>query len=272
MKCSTQPWKPLPLQSLPDPPFDVARRLGRNIRVKNALKKVDINLSERERALQALSAEERVRWALETFASHVALSSSFGIQSAVLLHIVTQQAPDIPVVLVDTGYLFPETYQFIDELTGRLKLNLKIYRARTSPAWQEARYGKLWEQGLEGIERYNHMNKVEPMMRALDELDVWAWMVGLRRQQSDSRRELGVLAVQWERIKVHPIVDWTSRDVFQYLKQHDLPYHPLWEQGYVSLGDVHTTEKLSPGMTEEETRFFGLKRECGLHDDADYSI
>ncbi|MBX4276529.1 phosphoadenosine phosphosulfate reductase family protein, partial [Mycobacterium tuberculosis] len=85
--------------------------------------------------------------------------------------LVNQIRPDIPVILTDTGYLFPETYQFIDELTDKLKLNLKVYRAAESAAWQEARYGKLWEQGVEGIEKYNEINKVEPMNRALKELN-----------------------------------------------------------------------------------------------------
>ena len=81
------------------------------------------------------------------------LTSSFGAQAAVSLHLVTRINPDIPVVLVDTGYLFPETYRFIDDLTARLKINLKVYRAELSPAWQEARYGQRWNQGLEGLER-----------------------------------------------------------------------------------------------------------------------
>src|SRR5271155_5036793 len=113
--------------------------------------------------LEKVSAEERVRWALERFRTEIMLSTSFGAQSAVSLHMVTQQWPDIPVVMVDTGYLFPETYRFADELTARLKLNLKVYRTETSAAWLEARHGKLWEHGLEGIERYNKMTKVEPM-------------------------------------------------------------------------------------------------------------
>lgn len=240
--------------------------------MKEVLKEAGIDLAVTEQKLRELPAEQRVSWALENFGSHLMLSSSFGIQSAVLLHMVTRQAPQIPVVLVDTGYFFPETYQFVDQLTERLKLNLKIFRAEFSAAWQEARYGKLWEQGIEGIERYNQLNKVEPMMRALDELDAWAWMVGLRREQSESRSDVTALAMQWGRVKIQPIFDWNARDVFNYLKKNDLPYHPLWEQGYVSVGDTHTTEKLSAGMTEEETRFFGLKRECGLHEDADYSI
>jgi phosphoadenosine phosphosulfate reductase len=218
------------------------------------------------REMDKLSAEQRVAWALENFPGRVVLTSSFGAQSAVCLHLVATQQPDIPVVLVDTGYLFPETYQFIDEMTERLALNLHIYRAGHSPAWQEARYGKLWEQGLEGIERYNWLNKVEPMQRALRELGAAAWISGLRRQQAKSRQNLDVLLWRNGRCKVHPLIDWTDRDVFRYLTRHNLPYHPLWEQGYVSIGDVHTTRRLTDGMNEEDTRFFGLKRECGLHE------
>jgi len=234
---------------------------GLNLR---ALEQKEV-LSEIGAKLETVSAEERVRWALERFRPEVILSTSFGAQSAVSLHLVTQQWPEIPVVLIDTGYLFPETYQFADQLTERLKLNLKVYRPELSPAWREARYGKLWEQGVEGIERYNQIHKVEPMQRAIRELGARSWITGLRRQQAKSRTELGVLGLQNGIVKVQPIIDWTDRQVFQYLTKYDLPYHPLWEKGYVSIGDIHTTRPLSGDMTEEETRFFGLKRECGLH-------
>lgn len=216
--------------------------------------------------LWALDARGRVEWALRHLPGTHALSSSFGAQSAVLLHLVNQLAPGIPVVLVDTGYLFPETYQFIDQLSTRLKLNLKTYRAESSPAWQEARYGKLWEQGLPGIEKYNRINKVEPMERALAELGVGTWLTGLRRDQSASRALLQPLVSKGGRAKLHPILDWRDRDVGRYLAAHQLPYHPLWEQGYVSIGDVHTTRPLEAGLSPEQTRFFGLKRECGLHE------
>ena len=217
--------------------------------------------------LEALSAQERVAWALEHLPGEFVLSSSFGIQAALMLHLVSQQKRDIPVILTDTGYLFPETYQFIDQLTERLQLNLKVYRAQLSAAWQEARYGKLWEQGVEGIERYNQLNKVEPMARALSELNATTWFSGLRREQSGSRGNLPVLAIQRGRFKFLPVIDWSNKDVFYYFKEHDLPYHPLWEQGYLSVGDTHTSTKWEPGMSEEETRFFGLKRECGLHEE-----
>lgn len=217
------------------------------------------------RELESASAEQRIAFALERLPGAHVLSSSFGIQSALLLHMLTRQQPDIPVILIDTGYLFAETYRFIDELTERLSLNLHVYRADISPAWQEARNGRRWEQGLDGITDYNRINKVEPMARALDALAVGTWFAGLRRQQSTSRAGLEVLRVQDGRCKVHPLIDWHNRDVYRYLKQHDLPYHPLWHQGYASVGDHHSSQPLAAGMSEEQTRFNGLTRECGLH-------
>jgi phosphoadenosine phosphosulfate reductase len=222
-------------------------------------------LAEMNRELKRFSAEMRVTWALEHLPGNHALSSSFGAQAAVSLHLVTQSCPDIPVILVDTGYLFPETYRFVDELVLRLGLNLKVYQPSMSPAWLEARHGRLWEQGIEGIERYNGLRKGEPMQRALDDLEVGSWFAGLRRQQSHSRRAVGALELHRGRWKVHPIFDWSDRDVFQYLSRHDLPYHPLWHHGYVSIGDWHTTRSLAEAGDAEATRFFGLKRECGLH-------
>lgn len=233
-----------------------------------ALPKVEqvMALAEINNRLDRLSAEERVSWGLENLPGEAVLTSSFGIQAAVSLHLVNRQQPGIPVILTDTGYLFPETYQFIDELTEKLDLNLQVFRAEQSAAWQEARYGKLWEQGVEGIERYNQINKVEPMNRALQTLNAQTWFAGLRRDQSGSRAHLPVLAIKKGVFKLLPIIDWDDRQVYRYLQQHGLGYHPLREQGYLSVGDTHTTRKWEPGMAEEETRFFGLKRECGLHE------
>ena len=226
-------------------------------------------LKELNLELEGMTAEQRVSWSLEHLPGNFIMSSSFGAQSAVMLHLLTQQYPDIPVVLTDTGYLFPETYQFIDEMTERLKLNLQVYRAPISAGWQEAKYGKLWEQGLEGIEQYNHMNKVEPMQRALSDLGVKTWFAGLRRSQSDTRGKLPVLQKLTDQFKVYPVIDWSNKKLHDYLKANDLPYHPLWDKGYVSIGDWHTTRPLEAGMSEQDTRFFGMKRECGLHEFGD---
>ncbi|MEM0911523.1 MAG: phosphoadenylyl-sulfate reductase [Pseudomonadota bacterium] len=231
---------------------------------------IDVTLSDdlatENALLESYSPLARVEWALQHLPGQHIVSSSFGAQSAVMLHLVNEVAPGIPVILTDTGYLFAETYKFVDTLADRFNLNLQIYRSEISPAWQEARFGKLWEQGVEGIEKYNQLNKVEPMRRALDDLNAQTWFAGLRRSQSDSRAELNVLQKQAGRYKVHPIIDQNNKQLHQYMLQHDLPYNPLWDLGYVSIGDWHTTRTLEDGMTEQDTRFFGLKRECGLHE------
>jgi phosphoadenosine phosphosulfate reductase len=222
-------------------------------------------LAELNRWLGTLDAERRVAWSLHTLAGEYALSSSFGAQAAVSLHLVTRQKPHIPVIMIDTGYLFPETYRFADALCARFDLNLKVYRPELGAAWMEARHGRLWEQGVAGIERYNRLRKVEPMQRALSELDVRTWIAGIRRSQAKSRKRIEFLELRNGCWKLHPIADWSDRDVWLYLQRHDLPYHPLWHEGYVSIGDVHTTRRREPGMRDEDTRFFGLRRECGLH-------
>lgn len=220
--------------------------------------------------LERMDAAERVEWALQYLPSPPILTSSFGAQAAVMLHLMTRRVPDISVVFIDTGYLFTETYNFVETLRERLDLNLAVFSADMSPAWQEIRYGRLWEQGLAGIQQYNQLNKVEPMARALRTLRPGVWFSGLRRSQSTSRRRLGVIQAHDAIAKIHPIVDWSDRDVHGYLKDHDLPYHPLWDEGYVSIGDAHTSRPLSVNRSPEEARFFGLVRECGLHEPARY--
>jgi len=216
--------------------------------------------------LESVDAAARVKWAVETYGDRLILSTSFGVQSAVMLHLATRIAPRIPVVFVDTGYLFPETYRFAEELTQRLELNLKVYTPAMTAARQEALFGKRWDLGVEELGKYNLINKVEPMDRAVRELRAEAWLAGLRRIQSSSRENLAVVQRQNKVTKIHPIIDWDNRTVHRYLTQHELPYHPLWEQGYVSVGDWHSSAPLTAGMSEEDTRFGGLKRECGLHE------
>ncbi len=216
--------------------------------------------------LESQPAESRIEWAVKEWGTELVLSTSFGIQSAVMLHMVTCIHPEIPVIWVDTGYHFPETYRFAEELRERFSLNLKVVTPKWTAARQEAVYGKRWERGLKGLEAYNRDNKVEPMNRALQELGASAWLSGLRRSQANSRSRLPVLQSQNRTTKIHPIVDWTEKEIYGYMKKHALPFHPLWEEGYVSIGDWHSTRPLEPGMDREETRFGGLKRECGLHE------
>jgi len=227
------------------------------------------SIGEWNQSLEKQTAIARAEWAMENLPGKFVLSSSFGIQSAVMLHLLTQVDNNIPVLITDTGHLFPETYRFIEQLTDRLNLNLQVYQAKESAAWQQAKYGEEWAQSDDALKAYNRRNKVEPLERGLSELNCGTWFSGVRRQQSDHRQGLSVVSILRGRFKVHPIIDWHNRDVHQYLTKHNLPYHPLWDEGYVSVGDVHSTKPLTLGMDESETRFGPGQRECGLHTDGD---
>ncbi len=224
-----------------------------------------LDLASVNHDLADADAERVVRWAADTFGAGLVLTSSFGTQAAVMLHLATRVVPDLPVIFIDTGYLFPETYTFAESLTKRLGLNLKVYQPLLSPARYEALHGRQWEQGEQGLTQYNQARKVEPMQRALRELGATAWLAGLRSQQTDHRASLRPIEVQDGVYKAHPILKWTAQDVHNYLTQHGLPYHPLYEQGYRSIGDTHSTETVGDDAHERSGRFHGLKQECGLH-------
>lgn len=225
------------------------------------------DLSSINQQLAQASASEIIIWADRTFGKGLVMSTSFGIQSAVMLHLATQIVPHLPVIWIDTGYLPAETYRFAESLTQRLQLNLKVYQSPISPARMEALYGKLWEKtDLESLNLYDQIRKVEPMQRALKELGATAWLAGLRREQTDHRKHLDFISTQDSYYKIHPILTWNSRDIYQYLTKYDLPYHPFFDLGYVSVGDWHSSRPmLADDQNERDTRFHGVKQECGLH-------
>ncbi|MEB3312398.1 MAG: phosphoadenosine phosphosulfate reductase [Snowella sp.] len=228
---------------------------------------VELDLLSINEQLKHANAEAIIEWGFQTFGDRLVMSTSFGIQAAVMLHLVTRIVPDIPVIWIDTGYLPTETYLFAEELTERLNLNLKVYQSPLSPARMEALYGKLWQQkDLESLNRYDQIRKVEPMQRALRDLNAIAWLAGLRRNQTSHRQNLQPLVKQGNQYKVLPILDWTSKDIYEYLTAYNLPYHPYFDQGYVSVGDWHSSRPLmADDENERDTRFHGVKQECGLH-------
>jgi len=160
-----------------------------------------------------------------------------------------------------------ETYQFAEDLSQRLHLNLKVYQSPLSPARMEAIHGKLWSNNdLDSLNLYDKIRKVEPMQRALKELKATAWLAGLRRDQTDHRKTLQWVNQQGERYKILPILDWNAKTIYDYLTKYDLPYHPYFDLGYVSVGDWHSSRPLTADdSNERDTRFKGLKQECGLH-------
>ncbi len=236
-----------------------------------------LNLEALNQKFDQIEANQLIEWSSQTFGKRLVMSTSFGIQSAVMLKLVTSVVPDIPVIWVDTGYLPPETYRFAQQLTQRLSLNLKVYQSPMSPARMEALYGRLWEENsVEALNRYDQIRKVEPMDRALAELGAAAWLTGLRAGQTDHRKTMNRLegqgfaqeggAARQPCYKLMPILHWSSKEVYDYLMTYDLPYHPLWDQGYVSVGDWHSSRPLTADdVDERSTRFNGLKQECGIH-------
>jgi phosphoadenosine phosphosulfate reductase len=225
----------------------------------------EIDLDAVNAGLADANAETVLEWARNHFGDGLVMSSSFGAESAVMLHLVNRVIPGIPVIFVDTGYLFPETYQFAEELARRLKLDLRIYNPRLTAARQEALYGQLWLGTEQDLARYNEMNKVEPMDRALRELGARAWIAGLRGNQNAFRATLRPVERQADIYKVHPILSWDREQIHHYLRANDLPYHPLYRRGYRSIGDVHSTQPTAEGEDARAGRRLGVHSECGLH-------
>lgn len=214
-----------------------------------------------------LRAGERIRLLYEKLGDHLVATTSFGLQSAVMLHLIHENAPKIPVVFIDTGFLFPETYQYAEELGKRLELDLRIYQPTVSAARMQALWGNLWEGDKEAQDRYAMLTKIEPMNRALRDLGADVWLSGLRRSQSKTRVDRPFVEQQKKTLKAYPILDWADAQVDLYLHQNQLPRHPLADQGYQTMGDWHSTRPVLNGDAEA-SRFNGEKYECGLHLDS----
>lgn len=217
--------------------------------------------------LRNLNAGKRLELLYERLGSRLVASTSFGLQAAVMLKLLHDHAPKVPVISIDTGFLFPETYRYAEELMEKFPLDYRIYHPTVSAARMQAIHGDLWEQGREGAEKYGLLTKMEPMNRALREIGGDVWLSGLRRAQSETRQDRPFVEQQKKTIKAYPILDWADAQVEVFYHQNDLPRHPLAEQGYVTMGDWHSTRPSTDG-TANGTRFNGDKYECGLHLDS----
>ena len=203
------------------------------------------DLEATQAELEALEAPEQLRWANDHFGSGFAVTTSFGTQSAVLLHLLVAVAPDVPVYWIDTGYLFPETYQYAADLTQRLKLNLKVVQPELSPARMEALLGRLWEsENPDDLVTYHRLRKVEPLDQALDAAEVSCWASGVRAGQTDNRAAMRPLERLRGRWSLRPLLRWTRRDVYYYMEKHELPHIPCSSRAtapWVTGTPVHLT-------------------------------
>lgn len=214
---------------------------------------------------ESFDAEETIQWTLDTFGDGVVLQTSAGIQAAVMLKLVTAIKPDVKVVFVDTGYLPKETTDYMETLRKEFNLNLVIAKPQMTPQEIESQHGKLWETDHE---LYGQITKVEPMNRILSELGCTAVLSGLRSEQTSNRAGLKKLSYDMvgQRFKVLPILDWSKAQIDSYQKENTLPKHPLEAEGFVTVGDSHSTRALRDGESNARaTRFGGKAEECGLH-------
>ncbi|MGV6875453.1 phosphoadenylyl-sulfate reductase [Pseudochelatococcus sp. B33] len=210
-----------------------------------------------------LPAEEVLRVALtEVFPGRIALVSSFGAESAVLLHLASRIDPAVPVVFIDTGRLFPETLAYRDTLVARLGLS-DVRSVGPDPETMEAAdpYGALFSIDPD---RCCHLRKVEPLAGALTPFT--AWITGRKRFQASTRLALPVFETDATHIKVSPLATWGAGELVAYLRQHDLPRHPLVAKGYPSIGCAPCTSPVAPGEDPRAGRWRGqAKTECGIH-------
>jgi phosphoadenosine phosphosulfate reductase len=235
-----------------------------------------LDLDATNRVLETYDPPGVVAWTSRQFAQGLVMSSSFGAESALLLHMASEALPGIRVVFVDTGYLFPETHQFMEDLRQRLDLNVWTYRTRNDPIAYLAQAGETDPSIRNNVEACCAANKNEPFERAMEQLKPKAWLRGIRRQQSDTRqsRQIVEWSKRYECYAISPLLNWTPRDIHGYMKRHDLPYHPLFDKGYASIGcnPLTCTRPIQIGEDPRSGRWSGTaKTECGLHLEGDGS-
>ncbi len=221
------------------------------------------DLAAVNRELESATPEAILAWTRSRFQPDVMLTCSFQHDGVVLAHMLKDIAPAVPVVFIDTGFHFPETLAYRDEIRSRFGIRI-VELQPIMPREQFAR-----EHGLDLYARNPdlccHINKVEPLKRHLP--GVRAWINGRRRDQASTRREIRIVeAFQGDLCKVNPFAAWSSRDTFQYMERHGIPTHPLFDKGYASIGCAPCTRPVVPGEDERDGRWSGTgKVECGLH-------
>ncbi|MCG3159677.1 MAG: Phosphoadenosine phosphosulfate reductase [Acidobacteria bacterium] len=228
-----------------------------------------IDLSEFEikqlaRRFETRGVEEILEWAVARFSPSLAMTSNFGAEGVVVMDHLARVAPETPIIYLETGFQFPQTDELKERLRARYGLNIITHRAELSVEEQNRIHGeRLYERDPDLCCR---IRKIEPLAAALKGYD--AWVAALRRDQSPTRANIGV--VEWNArhnlVKINPLATWTRRRVWDYIVTNDLPYSPLYDDGYASIGCVPCTRRVMAGQHERSGRWDGEKKlECGIH-------
>ena len=215
-------------------------------------------------SVEAWRPDEALRWAAATFRQDVAMASGFGPEGMVLIDVASRSRLALRVFTLDTEFLFPETYDLIDRVEKRYEIKVERIYSTLTPEEQEGIHGaELWGRNPD---QCCSLRKVEPLKKKLAELR--AWITAIRRDQTTTRAHARKL--EWDSkfqlIKINPIADWTAEMVWTYIRKHDVPYNPLHDRNYPSIGCVHCTRAIQPGEDLRAGRWAGFRKtECGLH-------
>ena len=228
--------------------------------MKDLLLEIELRQDQAERS----SAVQLLHWASERFGCRMAVASSFGGDAIVLIDIAARTVKSLRVFTLDTDFLFPETYELIERVQNKYGIQVERTRPSLSPQEQAARHGEaLWNREPNFC---CQIRKVDPFKAKVAELD--AWVSGIRRDQTPARAEAKKL--EWDThfglVKLNPLADWTSAQVWDYIRVHDLPYNTLNDRNYPSVGCTHCTRPVQLGEDPRAGRWVGFKKsECGLH-------
>lgn len=222
------------------------------------------NFDQLNQQFSSSSPTNLVEWASREFGDKLALATSFGAESAVLLHLVTRVIPDVPVLFTNTGFHFKETLEHRDRLVQMLHLNLRELKPEIPTNEFLAKNGKLYERDPDAC---CDLNKIAPFEKGLRDYE--AWITGVRRNQAQTRQALPYVQKDRETmVKICPLLDWNGKKLWEYAQKHGLPYHPLWEKGYLSIGcsPECCTRPVLAGEDPRAGRWSGKNKiECGIH-------
>jgi len=213
---------------------------------------------------ESWSAEDVLRWTFAEFGRKVAISSAFGAEGMAIIDIASRIQPEFRIFTIDTEFLFPETYALMDRIEQKYGVRIEKVYSLLSPGEQEREHGAaLWSRNPD---KCCNMRKVEPLRRKLSELR--AWITGIRRDQTSSRAN--ARKISWDAtfglVKVNPIADWNSGQVWRYVIDHNVPYNPLHDRRFPSIGCTHCTRAVRADEDQRAGRWSGFsKTECGLH-------
>lgn len=228
----------------------------------------NFDLATLNQRFETATPQEILGWAVENIPHGLVQTSAFSLLVITdMLYRELQPQPPVPVLFLDTLHHFPETLATVERAQARYNLDLRIYRAQgaTSRESFAARYGEaLWETD---VSHFHYVTKVEPLQRALKELNVVGWVTGRRREQATTRQQMPILERDEQgRLKINPLANWTRKQVWNYTLHHGVPYNPLHDRGYTSIGDEPLTTPVAPGEHERAGRWRGSnKMECGIH-------